>query len=330
MYTHSKRGFDNGRSGFTLIELMIIIAIIGLLAAILFPVLAYSRDKAGQTQCLSNLKQLAMASHQYSLDWDGLFPLTTINTGPGQGWVSEAPTVPERGMPWMPPGPNSLPGERCYWSNCLQPYFANGTPILACPVSRRAAVLAPSLRPSIFVSYTMNGLLSSYPTAGVANAGSLPLFWEGLGKAGEGGRAYSLPALDCPQQKKGCVYVAPSGSCSERTAQDGSGRTALSHLGNGESSYLPPMSGRAVHDGGVNIACADGSVRWRKLGGPNAANTDYHTDPWATYDASGRGRWAWYDRFGCHPYLFRPDYDANHAEPAILRSPRDDAGSGGE
>ena len=48
------------RVGFTLIELLVVIAIIAILAAILFPVFAQAREKARQTACLSNTKQIAM------------------------------------------------------------------------------------------------------------------------------------------------------------------------------------------------------------------------------------------------------------------------------
>ena len=62
------------QSGFTLIELLVVIAIIAILAAILFPVFAKARDRARQSACSSNLKQLGLAGLQYLRDWDDNYP----------------------------------------------------------------------------------------------------------------------------------------------------------------------------------------------------------------------------------------------------------------
>ena len=68
----------NGRAGhgnaFTLIELLVVIAIIAILAAILFPVFAQARDKARQTGCLSNIKQIGTGLMMYVQDFDETYP----------------------------------------------------------------------------------------------------------------------------------------------------------------------------------------------------------------------------------------------------------------
>jgi prepilin-type N-terminal cleavage/methylation domain-containing protein/prepilin-type processing-associated H-X9-DG protein len=60
--------------GFTLIELLVVIAIIAILAAILFPVFAAAREKARQSVCASNLKQLAIGVSMYESDNDDTLP----------------------------------------------------------------------------------------------------------------------------------------------------------------------------------------------------------------------------------------------------------------
>ena len=83
------------RRGFTLIELLVVIAIIAILAAILFPVFANAREKARQTTCASNEKQLGLAFLQYVQDYDETFPVGNIdaNVDPNdydvRGWAGD-------------------------------------------------------------------------------------------------------------------------------------------------------------------------------------------------------------------------------------------------
>ena len=63
------------RLGFTLIEMLVVIAILAVLAAILFPVFSRARENGRRTSCLSNLKQIGLGIAQYTQDYDGAYPL---------------------------------------------------------------------------------------------------------------------------------------------------------------------------------------------------------------------------------------------------------------
>ena len=92
--------------GFTLIELLVVIAIIAILAAILFPVFAKAREKARQTSCLSNEKQLGLAFTQYVQDNDEVMPKSDFY---GQGWAGEIYTYTKStGIYGCPDDPTSV------------------------------------------------------------------------------------------------------------------------------------------------------------------------------------------------------------------------------
>ena len=59
---------------FTLVEMLVVIAIIAILAAILFPVFAKAREQARKTSCLSNEKQLGLGAMMYTQDYDEVLP----------------------------------------------------------------------------------------------------------------------------------------------------------------------------------------------------------------------------------------------------------------
>ncbi|HEY3379165.1 MAG TPA: LamG-like jellyroll fold domain-containing protein [Armatimonadota bacterium] len=73
--------FGTRTKGFTLIELLVVIAIIAILAAILFPVFGKAREKARQSQCTSNQKQLAIAFQLYTQENEEKLPLAFTTTG---------------------------------------------------------------------------------------------------------------------------------------------------------------------------------------------------------------------------------------------------------
>jgi prepilin-type N-terminal cleavage/methylation domain-containing protein/prepilin-type processing-associated H-X9-DG protein len=108
------------RRGFTLIELLVVIAIIAILAAILFPVFAKARQRAQQTACLSNLKQIGFAFFMYLEDNDDRMPdrrdLKASLPGGFKPWDSWPPSDPRAG--WA--------------AVVLQPYI-RGADVWRCP-----------------------------------------------------------------------------------------------------------------------------------------------------------------------------------------------------
>jgi len=95
------------RSGFTLIELLVVIAIIAILAAILFPVFAQARQKARQTACLNNMKQIGLALMQYVQDYDETFPEAAFTSDITKPYY----------MDW---------GHSVSWDVVVAPYIKNG------------------------------------------------------------------------------------------------------------------------------------------------------------------------------------------------------------
>ena len=93
-------GTRASRRGFTLIELLVVIAIIAILAAILFPVFAQAREKARQTQCLSNMKQIGVGLMMYAQDYDETLPIQPLDGTPDFAAPNAKHGSP--GPAWMP------------------------------------------------------------------------------------------------------------------------------------------------------------------------------------------------------------------------------------
>lgn len=123
------------RAGFTLIELLVVIAIIAVLIALLLPAVQQAREAARRSQCLNNLKQIALASHNFESTYSA-FPCTDL----AQRWASWAVFL----MPYMDQQVmynNWTIGRRAY----VQPANAGGViPTLLCPSNPNNGSATPS------------------------------------------------------------------------------------------------------------------------------------------------------------------------------------------
>lgn len=216
------------RKGFTLIELLVVIAIIAILAAILFPVFANARQRAQNTRCINNLKQLATGMIMYADDNNGRMPAAGgVNGVPESNWCgSMGPSAwafPERGQ--------------------INPYVKTSE-LFLCPMDRRRE--APLIRNGIPagktnkdfpLSYSMNVWLSKeVPSA-------LPI------------KSPSAMLMLIHEARNADDLLNPNQASSMPFINDG-----IFVATPGYPQDLPGM----VHYDGTNVAYLDGHVSWAK------------------------------------------------------------------
>ena len=166
LYTPRKGCRGTTRSGktvaFTLIELLVVIAIIAILAAILFPVFAKAREKARQTACLSNLRQISLGFLQYTQDADETYLFEPTGSGSGSG-------AGIRGFPDSNGYQHAFDGP-LRWPGRIQPYVKNQN-IFQCPSDQPSTT---SIEEKNLVGYWGNGALFCTAAFGAVAESDVP------------------------------------------------------------------------------------------------------------------------------------------------------------
>jgi prepilin-type N-terminal cleavage/methylation domain-containing protein/prepilin-type processing-associated H-X9-DG protein len=125
---HRFRALGTPSRAFTLLELLVVVALLAVLAAMLLPVLAKSREQAHRTVCLARLRQIGQGYLLYLQDWDERFP----------DWRVTVPATRRR------------PGFALYWTEALEPYLKSRQ-VLRDP----SAVESPRWREETLAQYAL-------------------------------------------------------------------------------------------------------------------------------------------------------------------------------
>lgn len=274
------RVFEANRQklGFTLTELLVVVLVVAVLAALFFPVLAGARERAQQTFCLSNLKQIGIAGLIYLEDRGGTFPYNM------PGYPAYQPAVPVG------------------WCDALTNYGVIPS-LLLCPSTRLPGDLSVQAGGTANVAWIVQGYYNLAPVAGsYGQNGWLTDFITGE-PMGFGGTQFGAPVY--PQYLFHNIAAVPSPSRTplffdqnyamtvpleddspasdlyfgqaepDNIARDGMACcTILRHGGRTAVSSVVLTPGQPLPSGGINMGLADGHVEFSTL--TNLWNYTWH------------------------------------------------------
>ena len=244
---------------FSLLELLVVVAILSLLAALLFPVFARAKENARRSSCSSNLRQIGLALNQYAQDFDGWTP------GSESGFVS--------------------------WPTLLFPYI-KGEEVFVCSSGTRTFAVANGLSPRTNYRDTSNNDGSFVPLRRVNHGLSYALNAIQTGKSIAGSNGWTSAGFTgtvlepgANGSKSGFIGVGATATIglNEAGIEDPSGTIrifdAMATTNNGTSLRSISAEERTDHlalatasktsnrhSDGFNALWGDGHVKWRRYG----------------------------------------------------------------
>jgi len=243
----------SNRKGFTLIELLVVIAIIAILAAILFPVFAKAREKARQTSCASNERQIGLGFAQYNQDYDEKFPYGNVNSATDpSGWAAQIYSYEKStGIFKCPDDPGVVTGALVPISYGMNSNLAAGATL--------SALASPS---KTILGFEVSEVLGSPTVITDSNSpagdgiGNVAAAAPGSGIAGE---------------------LTPSGAQYETGDMNGS--TAPASTAPTGDPYDQSFNGLGWHSNGANYLFTDTHVKWAQpnnisAGGNNTSDAN--------------------------------------------------------
>lgn len=270
------------RKGFTLIELLVVIAIIAILAAILFPVFAQAREKARQTSCLSNIKQLALGALMYAEDYDETLPNQECASTP---WSCHNGFGGCLGVS-VPPAPyltqlstqvrlNPYIKNKHLWTCPSHPLQGLGWPGTAdAPAEVSIVSESPTVKGcylcgdewfpadwvGVKISYDLNAaLLAPYSWVNWVVPGSIP--WGGSAVCPPANGSSPGTTLGAIKNPSGTVLIAEAGEVRQACGYQAPYPNLTASLA-GYSSMRVESNTR--HSGGNNLSFCDGHAKWYK------------------------------------------------------------------